>query len=254
MPIENHFSYAWKNSLKCREISTKLLERKFKSENQTSLWFDSWNNGKSMINLLGCSNLYQFGGASTKVQSIIQNSTWNTQSQPAASIFNSTINKIEISSSLDEDIWIWKLSSKGKFSFKYIWDYIKEEEMEVDWFKIIWNTTNYPQMAFCTYFAIINLLPTREKCAKWDKNNGNTNCLLCKTEIENIDHLFFNCQYSRHMWFITKRKINLNQRLALQNTRDSIQHIQKTFKGKKIEFNKASIVLTTVVVFMERKK
>jgi len=32
MSSENHFSYSWKNILKCRNIGIKLIERKFKDE------------------------------------------------------------------------------------------------------------------------------------------------------------------------------------------------------------------------------
>lgn len=126
--------------------------------------------------------------------------------------------------------------------------------MEVDWHKSVWNSANYPKMAYCTYFALLNRLPTRERCGKWNKNSGNINCLLCKTEIENIEHLFFDCPYSKHVWFIVKNKLNINQHLALQNIRDNIHYFQKAYKGKKADFNKATVMLTTAIYFIWKER
>lgn len=120
MPIKSHYSYVWKNILNCREIGAKLIERKFKDGKCTSLWFDPWINGNSLINLLGWNNLYYFGKVNASVDNIIQYSTWNTQAFPATTIFNSSINKIEIDPNTDEDAWCWKLSLKGKFLLKIL--------------------------------------------------------------------------------------------------------------------------------------
>lgn len=56
---------------KQREKGKTLLERKFKDGNMTSLWFDPWIFGKSLIDLLGWNNMYLLGNATEKVQSII---------------------------------------------------------------------------------------------------------------------------------------------------------------------------------------
>lgn len=86
------------------------------------------------------------------------------------------------------------------------------------------------------------------------KNKGNINCLLCKNEAENISHLLFYCPYSRYIWFIAKSNLNINLKIALQNIRDSIQCIQKVFNGKKKEYGKACIVLTTIIYFIWKER
>lgn len=99
-------------------------------------------------------------------------------------------------------------------------------------------------MSHCAYFAIINRLPTRDRCLKWNKK-GETICLLCKNETESTDHLFFDCTYSKHIWFIVKTNLKINQNQVVQNIRESISYIQNNFKEKSKEFKKASIMLTT---------
>jgi len=198
MPIEKHFSQSWKNILKCREVGINLLNRNIRDGCHTSLWFDPWIKGKSLINLLGWNNLLYFGIANAKVSSIIQNNQWNTSLQPAAHILKNVIEDIAIDLSLDNDNWSWKLSNKDGFSFKNTWQFIKGDETDVDWYNIVWNTTNCLKMSHCTYFAILNRLPTRDKCKKWDRN-GEIKCLLCKEERESINHLLFDCMFARHI-------------------------------------------------------
>lgn len=96
------------------------------------MWFDPWVNNQSLINLFGWNNLYVFGGANKKVSSIIENYKCKTKNHHAAYIFKSAICKIEIDKSLKENNWFWKLSYKGKFSFKNTWDYIEGNENEVN--------------------------------------------------------------------------------------------------------------------------
>lgn len=123
--IENHHSFVWKNILKSRDTGIKLLERKFKNGDQTDLWFDPWIFGKSLISLVGWTNLYSFGEVSGKVNVIIQNGRWNATAHPATSIFRYAIQNISIDTNLQNDKWEWKLSSKGNFSFKKTLEFIK---------------------------------------------------------------------------------------------------------------------------------
>lgn len=118
MRIEKHHSYSWKSILKSRSIGIKLLERKFKDERNTRLWFGPRIKGRSLVSLFGRFNLLQFGDTNLKVDSIIQNHKWNANLYPPASIFKNIIESIEIDSSIYKDCWNWKLSTKGKFSFK----------------------------------------------------------------------------------------------------------------------------------------
>lgn len=114
----------------------------------------------------------------------------------AVNIFRAAINNISIDQNLQRDTWVWKLNSKEKFSFKKVWKFVKGDDTEVSWHKVIWCKSNCPKMAHCSYFAILNRLPTKERCAKWTKNADNR-CLLCSNGVENAYHLFFDCIYSR---------------------------------------------------------
>lgn len=60
-------------------------------------------------------------------------------------------------------------------------------------------------MSQCALFAVTNRLPIRDKYAKWNKNEE-TVCLLCKQEVESINHLFFDCIFLKRIWFIAKSK------------------------------------------------
>lgn len=75
----------------------------------------------------------------------------------------------------------------------------------MDWYKTIWNRANCSKMPHCAYFTLVNRLP-KKRCNKWSKN-GEIKCLACKTESEIIEHLFFYCIFSRHIWIFAKRKL-----------------------------------------------
>jgi hypothetical protein len=248
-------THTWKSILNSRNKGINLLDRKFKDGKKTSLWFDPWINGKSLISLLGWTNLIYFGGANLKVDSIIENHKWNPNNHPAASIFKNAIEKIEIDPNSATDCWKWKLSKREKFSFKATWDYLKGFETNMEWCSVIWNKANCPKMAHCAYFALLNRLPTRDRCKKWSKNNFfDTKCLLCNMESESADHLFFDCIFSRHIWFIAKNKLFFSQNKPMQSIKDSIQYIQESFNFKSEKFNKASIMLTTAIYHIWKER
>lgn len=114
-------------------------------------------------------------------------------------------------------------------------------------------------MAHCAYCAILNRLPTRIDAinrAKMKKEN----VYFGKQRLKLWWHLFFDCIYSRHIWYIDKRKINLNLHASLDDLRNNIQYIQLRFNSKTKskerikEFNKACIMLTTVLYHIWKEK
>jgi len=145
-----------------------------------------------LISLVSWNNLVIIGKANANVDNIINNNTWLFHLHHVAAIFNSPLSRIDIDKNLEKDYWMWKLASKIKLFLKQTWYFVKGEEVEVDWYKVIWNSSNCPKMAHYAYFAILNKLPTRELCYKW-KTNGFTSCIFCTNDLETIDQLYFDC-------------------------------------------------------------
>lgn len=115
---KNNQSNAWSQILKCRNSGKSLIQRKFKSGNETSLWFDPWFQNDSFINMVGWDNLVICGGANANVDVIINNNQWQPDLHPITHPHKDIIIDIPLYSNAKCDYWEWLASSKGKFSFK----------------------------------------------------------------------------------------------------------------------------------------
>ena len=56
-----------------------------------------------------------------------------------------------------------------------------------------------PKFAFIAWMAILNRLPTMDRLQAWGMEVEGT-CVLCKQDMENRNHLFFGCSFSRNIW------------------------------------------------------
>ena len=56
-----------------------------------------------------------------------------------------------------------------------------------------------PKFAFIAWMAILNRLPTMDRLQTWGMDVAGT-CVLCKQAMENRNHLFFGCSFSRKIW------------------------------------------------------
>lgn len=59
-----------------------------------------------------------------------------------------------------------EIINENKFSFKNTWEYIKGAKVEVDWYENNIEQVKLPERAYCAYFALLNRLPTRDRCKK----------------------------------------------------------------------------------------
>lgn len=233
MQVENHHSNTWKNISKCRETGIKIIERKFKDGKQTNLWFDPWINGKSLVNPVDQNNLYQYGGENAKVESIIQNFTWNKNMQQSVSIFKLAIGKIEIDPSLHKDIWFQKSVVKGNSLLKILRNVLKRKWIGKNLFRIKKIVQKQHIVHILSYYIDFQLMTDASNGIKMEKSTA-----FYKNEPEIIEHIYFNCIYSRNLWSIVQTKLNLNQLQTLQNVKESIQHMQQKFRNKKENFTK----------------
>ncbi|KAJ8420386.1 hypothetical protein Cgig2_004700 [Carnegiea gigantea] len=82
------------------------------------------------------------------------------------------------------------------------------EHEKVEWAKVIWARTNIPRHAIVNWVFIQHKLPTKIRLNKY-YHQEDTTCHLCKTAIEDEQHLFFNCDYAKDVWREIKQWWNL---------------------------------------------
>lgn len=75
---------------------------------------------------------------------------------------------------------------------------LRGDYSKVEWWKVVCNTVACPKWSFILYLTLHGRLLTKEGLIAWGMVD-NTKCVLCDDGNENIDHLFFNCPYSRQV-------------------------------------------------------
>ena len=99
---------------------------------------------------------------------------------------------------------IWLPSPTGSFSAKSSWTAIRSPRPQVDWHKLVWYPQNIPRASFILWLAIRKRLGTQDRLP----NISNPSCLLCGTQMDNHDHLFFACPISWKIWTAIISKCN----------------------------------------------
>ncbi|XP_050217477.1 uncharacterized protein LOC126668315 [Mercurialis annua] len=102
------------------------------------------------------------------------------------------------------------MSTNGSFSIKACWKFINPTEPVIPWTSIVWFKGNIPRFSFITWLALMNRLLTRDKLFKW-KVIQDEKCCFCNTASESINHLFFECSYSRGIWNRLLADMNINR-------------------------------------------
>ncbi|CAH2060106.1 unnamed protein product [Thlaspi arvense] len=65
-----------------------------------------------------------------------------------------------------------------------------------------------PRHQTATWLFILNRNPTLDHSLKWDYDTEGI-CLLCGSDYETWDHLFFECSYSAEVWRKLTLKLNI---------------------------------------------
>ena len=65
----------------------------------------------------------------------------------------------------------------------------------LQWSSQVWNRWNYPKHSFILWLAWQNRLTTKGRLMKYC-TIADVNCIFCLKQVEDIDHLFFRCQWT----------------------------------------------------------
>lgn len=77
---------------------------------------------------------------------------------------------------------------------------MRGEFVKVPWKKLMCNNRSTPRWLFILNLAIQRRLSTKDRLTKWGIIVDQT-CILCSKEQECLDHLFFECEFSKELWY-----------------------------------------------------
>jgi len=146
---------------------------------------------------------------SWKVSNIIEGGQWKLSWPSLGQIWNEIIS---IPISEYQDCWIWTASANEKFTLSSAWELSRAKYPIADYHSVIWFPNACPKFSCCLLRAIHDRLLTRQRLLNFGIINTN-DCVLCNSQPETIEHLFFSCVSSSYIWKLCKLKLGLSQGL-----------------------------------------
>ncbi|KAF3532130.1 hypothetical protein DY000_02038837 [Brassica cretica] len=87
-----------------------------------------------------------------------------------------------------------------RFSTGEIYTYIQGPKPTIPWASVVWCSYGIPRHSFLTWPVMLDRFPTKDRLLRWGMEGVDPACLLCNSEVENRNHLFFDCSYNSLVW------------------------------------------------------
>lgn len=148
-------------------------------------------------------------GNNRKVSTLIAYNKWKDHTECVPTQMQNIVHNIKIHYQMQDDYWFWLLNRSGQFSMNSAWNHIRKKHTEFNQTSVIWDDSCAPKMSTCSLLAKLNRLDTKDKINKWN-NNIDQSCILCLSQNEDRNHLFFNCSYSRQLLEAIMQKLKIS--------------------------------------------
>ncbi|CAL1356365.1 unnamed protein product [Linum trigynum] len=84
------------------------------------------------------------------------------------------------------------------YSIKRVWQTLRHVQQTVNWWKLVWKGKAIPRNRVITWLVIRGNINTKERMKRWGYSGG-MECCLCGTGVEDRDHLYACCPFSRRV-------------------------------------------------------
>ena len=108
-----------------------------------------------------------------------------------------------------------------------------------------------PRFSMILWFAMCKKLRTRSLLLRWGITNSST-CCLCNCDVEEIDHLFFDCPFSASAWKKVLYACKIN-RTGLSRRREVSWFSRKT-KGRGLISKVRRVAFGASVYYLWKEK
>ena len=189
--------------MKVRPLVLPFIRYVIGDGSSTYLWWDSWLPCGPLYLHFPSSTIHEFGSYSkAKVSSILHNGNWiwpvSWQYTHDVRRFIHCIASYSLSS-LVEDCVIWILSPSGTYTLTSAILYSTPSSFQVPWANLVWFKNRIPRFAFICWLACKHKLTTRDVLTSWGVQVP-LYCPFCLNSPESMEHLFFNCSFTKPIW------------------------------------------------------
>lgn len=200
------FSGTVRSMIQLRDSLVDFLRCKVCNGETVLFWFMHWTELGPLLQFIG-----QNGPRSLRIRKdacvidATRNGFWYLPAARSPEMEALQVALTDISpphASKGNDVFLWRQANGTygtKFSSKATWEYLRNRSPTVFWHKTVWFKEHIPRNAFMAWLALLRRLPTKDRLRRWGLNVAEV-CVLCNTGIETHHHLFFECDYSQHIW------------------------------------------------------
>ncbi|XP_074289394.1 uncharacterized protein LOC141614547 [Silene latifolia] len=90
----------------------------------------------------------------------------------------------------------WSNQEGQRYTITKGYEHIRRKGEKVKWHKMVWNKWSIPKHGFITWIYHHNNMNTKDKLCKLGISSEDT-CYMCALRTETIEHVFFDCEYSK---------------------------------------------------------
>ena len=196
-------NYSWlaNKLLKLGREAYHLIHLRVQNGRSARFWFDNWSPYGKLEDYLEGGRTQLGITKNATLASLHRNGVWNL---PAARTERqvqvlSFITTIQFNAETDYYDWVIEGKTRKKYSTDEVYHLLRGDNDEVPWFKAIWPSRSIPRQSFHAWLVVQNRLPTRDRMISWGIQVSGL-CLLCNTNDETRNHLYWGCDYSFELW------------------------------------------------------
>lgn len=174
------------------------------------LWLDNWHPRGVLIKQYGDRIRYDTGmDRLSSLNSILTNGVWHPPPATSMDLMEawSDLHSLEMLRPTDKDTAVWTATPNGVFTTSSAWRVIRDRGQIVDWHKVVWCTNYIPKHSVLAWRVMMKRLPTQSRLCKL-KVLTNSQCVFCWNNRESLDHLYFQCSFTRSIWENILRRLH----------------------------------------------
>ena len=198
MPIPLDCSWIWRKVLKLRPIACRYISFTIGNGAHTSLWFDPWLGHSPLASSIQSPLIMNSGlGPAASVSQIIFNSNWVLPASNHNDLieFRNAFDMASPCNSDAQDSILWDGIKAKDIKTSSFWHSIRKVGLNVGWSKMVWHNIVHPRYSFLLWLAFNKGLRTIDKLLLFG-TEVNPLCVLCSSEKETFQYLFFQCRFS----------------------------------------------------------
>ncbi|XP_021721521.1 uncharacterized protein LOC110689100 [Chenopodium quinoa] len=115
---------------------------------------------------------------------------------------------------------------------------------KVPWKRVTFHNLATPKSVFILWLALWNRLVTKDRLLQWHIS-CDPKCFLCLNGNESVQHLFFDCDFSRKVWSKVLGILRVSKRV--QQLSDEVDWIKKICRSSRLKNKVIQVAFTETV-------